>query len=325
MISAPSLWKQEIKVWKHEFESSQHDTVKSDNRVPTKKHHICILYICIWICMWYVQHICVYIYQKHPVASVLSFRPLPCRWHHLQEFGRVDRAVGFGTPMPHTERGMCVHIPQYHKEHVLPMWKSQPLKLGFGFESAEFLHLTINLKPLDQIQEVVASSHSMFPHSHDLWNLPSHGDIQATDSWKHLALFCSLRQTAQRSSLRSRLAESKHWSWNHSQLDQDLRRTCEASLLCQKAENCSAPKANELLLVVSSCHPSGAHREPTLTSCQSGIMAELLLAKWNAFKSHTPLEVAVHLAKKMKNDVISIPNENARNICWDLPAVAYCS
>lgn len=221
---------------------------------------------------------------------------------------------------------VCPHSSVSQACMCFPCEKSQPLKLGFGFQSAEFLHLTINLKPLDQIQEFFASSHSMFPHSHDLWNLPSHGDIQATDSWKHLALFCSLRQTAQRSSLRSRLAEPKHWSWNHSQLDQDLRRKCEASHLCQKAENCSAPKANELLLVVSSCHPSGAHREPTLTSCQSGIMAGLLLAKWNAFKRHTPLEVAVDLAKKkMKNDGISIPNEKARNICWDLPAGAYCS
>lgn len=175
--------------------------------------------------------------------------------------------------------------------------KSQPLKLGFGFEAAEFLHL---ISHLTKFKNLFVSSHSMFPHSHDLWNLPSHGDIQATDSWKHLALFCSLRQTAQRSSLRSRLAEPNIGVETFLTTRPRSSQKCEAeaSLLCQKAENCSAPKANELLLVVSSCHPSGAHREPTLTSCQSGIMAGLLLSKWNAFKSHTPLEVAVRLAKK---------------------------
>ena len=181
-----------------------------------------------------------------------------------------------------------------------PCEKVNPWSWGLDSSQQNFFTWLSILSHLTKFKNLFASSHSMFPHSHDLWNLPSHGDIQATDSWKHLALFCSLRQTAQRSSLRSRLAESNIGVETFLTTRPRSSQKCEAeaSLLCQKAENCSAPKANELLLVVSSCHPSGAHREPTLTSCQSGIMAGLLLAKWNAFKSHTPFEVAVRLAKK---------------------------
>ena len=42
----------------------------------------------------------------------------------------MDRAVGFGTPMPHTERGMCVHIPQYHKHACASHVKKSTIEVG---------------------------------------------------------------------------------------------------------------------------------------------------------------------------------------------------
>lgn len=162
-------------------------------------HVICSTYLCVYHCISIKNTpLLLFWVSDHFHAGGITYRS-SAEWTELLDLERRC----------HTQSVVCVStFLSITSMHVLPMWKSQPLKLGFGFQSGEFLHLTINLMPLDQIQEFVASSHSMFPHSHDLWNLPSHGDIQATDSWKHLALFCSLRQTAQRSSLRSRLAES---------------------------------------------------------------------------------------------------------------------
>ena len=188
------------KLWKQEFESSQHDTVKSDNRVPTK--HIYLMYI---------QHMCVYL-SKTPRCFFSEFQTTSMQVASLTGVRQSGQSCWiWNADATHRAWYVCPHSSVSQACMCFPCEKVNHWSWGLDSSQRNFftwLSMTINLKPLDQIQEFVASSHSMFPHSHDLWSLPSHGDIQATDSWKHLALFCSLRQTAQRSSLRSRLAES---------------------------------------------------------------------------------------------------------------------